>query len=83
MISIWPKLTTRFAGTVLQIGRLYIAKFEHWRLGFCHPKAVETKTGVCDIFALNLGKLMLVYERSRTPLALASCKSTAFQQRRS
>jgi hypothetical protein len=62
MISFWPKLTTRFAGTGLQIGRLYISQFRHMRLSFHCPKAVETKTGICDLYALNFGPWCFIYE---------------------
>jgi hypothetical protein len=71
------KRTTRFgAFPALRIGNFYIVRgFHKWRFGLYTPKRVETKNGVCDLVALNLGKLMFLYETPKTSPASESCKS--------
>src|SRR5208283_5841688 len=67
--------TTRFGSfPALRIGRFsVVGGFSKWKLGFCCPKGVETKTGLCDLFALNLGKWMFVYERPRQSFPSVFC----------
>jgi hypothetical protein len=57
--------TIRFgAFPSFRIGRFCIVYFPRGKrkLSFYAPKNVETKNGLCDLWALNVGRLMLLYE---------------------
>jgi len=56
----------RFGGfPALKIGDFYIAWLGvrgKWKFSFHSPRGVETKNGVCDLTAFNLGRLLVVRE---------------------
>jgi len=58
---------TRFGGfPALQIGRLSVVRFSKRKFGLRRPKAVQTKKGLCDLTALNIGRLLFIWEQPCT-----------------
>lgn len=57
--------TTRFAVfPAFQIGRLSVVHFPEskFKLSFHAPRGVDMKGGARDLYALNIGRFMLLYE---------------------
>jgi hypothetical protein len=55
--------TTRFGVfPALKLGHVFIVLFPSWHVGFYRPRAVETKNGVSDLTAINLGRVLLMGE---------------------
>jgi len=47
----------------IRLGKFYtVWGFSKWRIGFYTRKRAKTKNGVCDLWALNLGRWMFLYE---------------------
>jgi hypothetical protein len=53
---------TRFGFPSVQIGPLSITQFSKSKFGLHRPKAVETKQGLCDLTAVNIGRFMILLE---------------------
>lgn len=58
--------TRRFGGhPALKIGNIYVIWFGlrgKWKFSFHTPKGVETRNGLCDLTALNLGQFLVMRE---------------------
>jgi hypothetical protein len=69
------KRITRFGGfPALRIGQFYAVWFNARKFGLHRPRAVESRNGVCNITAINLGRLMVMRE---VPLSACHRSSTS------
>jgi hypothetical protein len=53
---------TRFGFPSVRIGPLSITWFSRFKFGLHRPRAVETKRGLCDLTAVNIGRFMILFE---------------------
>jgi hypothetical protein len=54
--------TTRFGFPALRLGSFYAVLLRKWKFGVHCPRSVETGYGVGNLVAINIGRLMLLYD---------------------